>query len=149
MRVIVAHSNSFIPSKCKKQRPYQKAKCRSRNVRRQSVVARLRALQGVCAFLTVSTETAERSSRKNAGTSLIRRSSRLSAKPLSISFILLKIKNKPEKPSSGLCCMGNSSGDGVARRSGLRSRPCHQGFVRHQGLYAHGHVEWFRQHKKV
>ena len=70
MRVIVAHSNSFIPSKCKNQRPYQKAKCRSRNVRRQSVVARLRALQGVFAFLTVSTETAERSSRKNAGTVL-------------------------------------------------------------------------------
>ena len=121
MRVIVAHSNSFIPSKCKKQRPYQKAKCRSRNVRRQSVVARLRALQGIFAFLTVSTETAERSSRKNAGTSLIRRSSRLSAKPLSISFILLKIKNKPEKPPSRLRCVGNSSGDEVRSRKDHRA----------------------------
>jgi hypothetical protein len=43
-------------------------------------------------------------------------------------------KIKPQKPSSGLRCVGNPLGDGVARRSGPRSRPCHQVFVRHQAL---------------
>ena len=67
MRVIVARSNS--PSKCKKQRPCQKAKCRSRKVRRQSVVARLRAFQGVFAFLhLVLRKRRNEVPRKNAGT---------------------------------------------------------------------------------
>jgi hypothetical protein len=65
MRVIVARSNS--PSKCKKQRPCQKAKCRSRNVRRQSVVARSGHSKGYLHFSPFPTETVERSPQRNAG----------------------------------------------------------------------------------